>query len=80
MNPLLTNTMSSKMSQLKQLYNQVQKMQNPQGYLQQLISQNPKSRDIIDAIRNNNGNLEGAYYELAKKMGQDPDVILNQLK
>ena len=55
-------------------------MQNPQGYLQQLISQNPKSRDIIDAIRNNNGNLEGAYYELAKKMGQDPDVILNQLK
>lgn len=55
-------------------------MRDPQAYLQQLISQNPKSRDIIDAIRNNNGNLEQAYYELARKEGKDPNDILNQLK
>lgn len=55
-------------------------MQNPQAYLQQMLSQNPKSKEIMGAIQNNNGNLEKAYYELAKKMGQDPNVILNQLK
>lgn len=55
-------------------------MTNPQAYLQQALSQNPKANDIVSAIKNNNGNLEKAYYELAKKQGVDPNTILNQLR
>ena len=55
-------------------------MTNPQAYLQQAISQNPKANEIMGAIKNNNGNLEKAYYELAQKTGQDPNYILNQLR
>ena len=55
-------------------------MTNPQAYLQQVLSQNPKANEIMTAIKNNNGNLEKAYYELAQKTGQDPNYILNQLK
>ena len=55
-------------------------MTNPQAYLQQAISQNPKANEIMTAINHNNGNLEKAYYELAEKTGQDPNYILNQLR
>ena len=80
MNPLLVGVTNPQTQPLKQMFQQVQKMQNPQMYLQQILSQNPKAKEIMSVIQSNNGNLKDAYFELAKRTGQDPNIILNQLR
>ena len=80
MNPVLNGLVSPQTYPLKQMYQKVQSMTNPQAFLQQAISKDPRANEILTAIRNNNGNLEKAYYELAQKTGQDPNYILNQLR
>lgn len=74
MNPLLSGLpQNPQMQQLKSIFQSIQKMPNPMGYLQTMLSQNPKVDEIMTAIRNNNGNLEKAYYELANKKGVNPN-------
>ncbi len=50
---------------------------NPNAFIQNLISKNPQMKQIMDL---SNGNLKDYYYKLAEQKGVDPEYILNQLK
>lgn len=50
----------------------------PQNYLN-MIAKNPNAKRIMDAIQHNNGNLQNAFYELAKEKGVTPEEILGKV-
>ena len=59
------------------LLNRLKAIKNPQAVLQKMIEQNPQ---IQVALNMSNGNMEQAFYALAKQKGVDPNEILSQLK
>lgn len=58
---------------------QVRFAQNPQLMLNQLFVNNPQLRLALDYIKQNGGNAQQAFYNLAKECGIDPQLILNSL-
>jgi len=66
--------------QLKGMMNQIKMAQNPQAMLNQMLLQNSGLKPAIDLIRSNNGNAQLAFLNLAKQMGVDPQMVLNQFK
>jgi hypothetical protein len=54
--------------------------QNPQALLNNMASQNPQLKQVMEAINQHGGDPKKAFYDIAKERGIDPDEILNQLK
>ena len=52
---------------------------NAQDYFTQMISKNPNSQRIMQAIQNNNGNFQNAFYELAKEKGVTPEEFMKKM-
>ena len=52
---------------------------NNQDYITQMISKNPNASRIFQAIQNNNGNFQNAFYELAKEKGVTPEQFLSKV-
>ena len=48
--------------------------------LQQMVSQNPNMKQVLDLVNQNGGNAQQAFYALAKQKGVNPDDILNSLR
>ena len=65
---------------IKRMMNMVQTASNPQAMLNQMLQNNPQYKQIINAINANGGNLQKAFYQMAKEKGVDPNTILNQLR
>lgn len=77
----MNNPMNPQMiQQIKGIMNQIKMAQNPQLALNQILMNNPNINSIIGLIKNNGGNLQTAFYNLAKQKGIDPQVILNELQ
>lgn len=53
---------------------------NPQMMLQQMISQNPQMKQVMDLVNQNGGDPKAAFYKMAEEKGINPDEILNMLK
>lgn len=54
--------------------------QNPQLALNQLMTNNPQFKQVMDIIQQHNGDPQKAFYAVAEQKGIDPNEILNMLK
>jgi len=68
------------MGQIKQMMGMVNAAQNPQMAMNQLLSQNPNMKQVMDIINQSGCDPKTAFYKLAEQKGVDPQEILNLLK
>ena len=84
MNPMLAGLMKGKMSQnigqIKWMMNTLRSAGNPQMMLNQMMSQNPQIKEVMDYVNQSGGDAKAAFYKLAEEKGVDPDEILGMLK
>ena len=84
MNPMLQSLNQSRLAQnltpIKNMMNMVKSAGNPQMMLQQMISQNPQMKQVMDLVNQNGGDPKAAFYKMAEEKGINPDEILNMLK
>ena len=71
-NPLLQN--------VKQMMGMLNAVQNPQAMLNQLMSNNPQMKNVMDVINQYGGDPQKAFYGMAEKHGIDPNDIFNMMK
>lgn len=62
------------------LMHQIKNSQNPNATMQNMLSTNPRFKDMVDYINQNGGDAKTAFYNLAAQKGVDPNSILNQLR
>ena len=48
--------------------------------VQQMSNNNPQMQQVMRVIQQNGGDARAAFYNTAKQLGKDPNVILNQLR
>ena len=80
MNPILGNNFGQNLSQFKQIFQMIKGMSNPQAMINQMMANNPRSKEIMDYIGKYGGNYQQAFYDKAKEMGIDPNDFLNNFK
>lgn len=68
------------LSPIKQMMNRLQTAGNPQMMLNQMMSQNPQMKQVMEYINQNGGNAEQAFYKKAQEMGINPEDVLSQLR
>lgn len=80
---MLANLNQSRMAQtlspIKQMMNTIRNAGNPQMMLNQMMSQNPQIKQVMDYIQQNGGDAKSAFYKMAQEKGVDPNEILSQL-
>ena len=54
--------------------------QNPQLMLNQMMTNNPQLKQVIDIINQSGGDPKKAFYSVAKQKGIDPQEILDMMK
>ena len=83
-NPMLAGLnkrmMSQNIGQIKGMMNTLRSAGNPQMMLNQMMSQNPQIKEVMDYVRQNGGDAKAAFYKLADEQGVNPDEILGMLK
>lgn len=62
------------------LFNMIRNSQNPNQVMQNMLSNDPQFKNIVDYINQNGGDARTAFYNMASQKGVDPESILNQLK
>ena len=67
------------MNQLYQQLNNNQSLKRPSQLLQQQVMQNPRLQEAINLVKQNGGNAEQVFYQLAKQKGVNPQQILNMI-
>ena len=79
MNPILSqmNAQTINTQQVKQAWNNLKALSNPQQVINQALQNNPQIQQLLQL---SNGNPEQAFYALAKQKGVNPNDILNLLK
>ena len=65
---------------MKQMFNTVRTAANPNAMMEQMLSSNPNYARAQELIRQNGGNAQQAFYNLANQYGVDPNEILNSLR
>ena len=82
MNPIVNQLMNAALGKnpFLQMFQQIMVAKNPNAVMQSLMQQNPQLKQTMDYINQNGGNAEQLYYQKAKEMNTDPNVIINQLK
>ena len=63
--------------QIKSMMNMVKTSNNPNAFIQNLLSKNPQVKQLMDL---SNGNAKDAFYKLAQQRGINPYDVINQLK
>lgn len=66
--------------QIKEIASQMRVAQNPQAFLNQIISNNPQVRNAVEFIKASGGDPQTAFINYAKQMGVDPQQFINQIK
>ena len=79
-NPLLNNIPNPMMQNLLQVKKLVQGAKNPQAMMNQMMSNNPQYKQVMDYVKQNGGDAKAAFYKMAEEKGINPDEILNMLK
>lgn len=84
MNPLMqgigmtSGVNQQALQQVKRMMNMFRYASNPQKMLMQAAQQNPAIGTVMQMC--NGKNPKDVFYEQCKKMGVNPDEIINQLK
>ena len=68
------------MQKVKQMMNMVNGAQNPQMMLNQLFTNNPQFKQVMDLIQSAGGDPQKAFYDLAQQKGINPQDVLDMLK
>lgn len=55
-------------------------MSNSPDMLKQMLSTNPKLKQVMDYVNANGGDAQSAFYKMAKEKGIDPEEVLSQLR
>lgn len=71
---------TQQIQQIKNLMQQIKMAVSPQYALNQMLSSNPQLMNIMNLVKQNGGNAQQTFYNLANQMGVDPNLILNALK
>lgn len=58
----------------------VKASKDPMGAINQMATNNPQMRQVIQFINQNGGDAKTAFYNLAQQRGVDPNEILSKLK
>lgn len=53
---------------------------NPMQMLQAMSQKNPNIQKAIEYVKQNGGDAQSAFYQIAKQYGVDPNQVLNMLK
>ena len=77
---LMKGKMSQNIGQIKGMMNTLRNAGNPQMMLNQMMSQNPQIKEVMDYVSQNGGDAKSAFYKLAEEKGVNPDDILGMLK
>ena len=54
--------------------------QNPQAMLNQLMSNNPQVKQVMDLIKECGGDPKTVFYSMADKMGVNPQDVIDMMK
>lgn len=54
--------------------------QNPILFLNELVSSNPQFAQVFEYVKQNGGDPKTAFYNYAKQLGVDPQMVLNTLQ
>ena len=81
-NPMLKqlSQVNPNLSGIKNMYSMLRAAGNPQMMLNQMLSQNPQMKQVMDCINANGGDARSTFYKMCSEKGVNPDDILNQLK
>ena len=83
-NPLLgavnQSRLAGQIAPIKNLMNTIKAAQNPQAAMTQMLQNNPQYSRLTQLLKENNGNAQQAFYNLANQMGMNGDEIINMLK
>lgn len=77
---LRNNQANPMAARAKQLMDMVRASGNPQAMLNQLVTQNPQFRQVMDIIQQHGGDPMAAFRAVAEQKGVNPDEILNMLR
>lgn len=77
-NPMMQILNANRIAPLKQMLNTVRG--NPQAMMNQMLANNPNYAKALELVRQNGGDAQKAFYNLANQYGVDPNEILNSLK
>ena len=66
--------------QIKNIMNRVKMAQNPQLFLNQMLSSNPQLQQAINLIQQSGGDPKTTFMNMAQQMGVNPQDVLNQLQ
>ena len=82
MNPILQNNKVGQIlpivGQVKQMMGMVQAASDPMGALNQMSSNDPRMKAVMDMVKGKNP--EQVFYDKCKEMGVNPDMILGMLR
>lgn len=68
------------MQNVRQMIGMVNASQNPQAMMNQLLTNNPQIKQVMDYVNQSGGDPKKAFYALAEQKGIDPQEILNMMK
>lgn len=74
------NQMVQNLQPIKQMFDMLRGAGNPQMMFNQMMSQNPQIKEVMDYVNANGGNAKEAFYKRAKEQGRNPDNVLNMLR
>lgn len=79
MNPIISqmNRQAINPQQIKQMWNNLRAINNPQAMIQQALQRNPQVQQLIQL---SNNDPKQAFYNLAEQKGINPNDILDILK
>ena len=81
LNPLIQLAKSNPMmSQIKQMMGMINSSGNPQAMMHQMLTSNPKFKQVMDLINQSGGDPRKSFYALAEQKGVDPNDILSMMK
>lgn len=66
--------------QVRQMISMIKSAGNPQLMLNQLMQTNPQMKQVMDIVKQYNGDANKAFYDLAEKNGINPQDILDLIK
>ena len=68
------------LGQIKQMMGMVRTSQNPQAMLNQMITSNPKLKQVMDIVNQYGGDPDKALEEVSRQYGVTPQDIYDLLK
>lgn len=71
---------SPEQNNIIEMYKALQESGNPQQMLMSLAQQNPQVAEIMREVQASGGDPKSLFYDKARQMGIDPNVILSMLK